>query len=74
MSKSFPPPNDEKAMTEKKRQSPNVIADEQARRQPPPEPNPRDIKHDDSGVAGGRRTEDDQIDEPVERDGWNSNT
>ncbi len=61
-------------MTEKKRQSPNVIADEKARRKPLPDPDPRDLKHDDRGVAAERETEDDQIDEPVERDGWNSNT
>lgn len=62
-------------MPEIKRQSPKVLKDKEMRRKPaPPAGQPRDLVHDDRGVGTGRSTEDDQIGQPVECEGWNSNT
>lgn len=62
-------------MTEYKRQSPKAMRDKIVRQQPEPPLSPaRDMKHDDRGVANNRQTEDEDVGDPVERDGWNSNT
>lgn len=62
-------------MPEIRRQSPKALKNKEMRRKPaPPADDRRDLMHDDRGVGTGRRTEDDQIEDISEREGWNSNT